>query len=171
MPDFYKKLHPFGKIPALDHDGFVLFETSAITRYVDEAFDGPPLQPVDARRRAVMNQVIGIADSYLYSDLVWGIYVECIDKPSRGDVVDEQRLAGAVSRASHALSVVDGFVKDAPWMGGPEISLADFHLAPMFDYLLKTPTGHELMTKYPRLTDWWQAISGRASMIEVSAGA
>lgn len=170
VPDLYKILHPFGKIPALDHDGFVLFETSAITRYVDEAFDGPPLQPVDARRRAVMNQVIGIADSYLYSDFVWGIYVECVEKPARGDIVDRERLAGAVSRASHALDVVAGFVREAPWMAGSDISLADFHLAPMFDYLLKTPPGQELLPKYPRLAAWWQAISDRASMIEVSGG-
>jgi glutathione S-transferase len=30
--------HPFGKIPAFEHDGFTLYETSAIARYVDEAF-------------------------------------------------------------------------------------------------------------------------------------
>lgn len=171
VPDFYRNLHPFGKIPALDHGGFVLFETGAITRYVDEAFDGPPLQPADPRRRAVMNQVIGIADSYLYSDLVWGIYVECVEKPARGDTVDQQRLADAVTRASHALGVITGFVRDAPWMAGSEISLADFHLAPMFDYLFKAPAGHELLARYPRLGDWWQAISARASMIEVSATA
>ena len=45
VPAWYLELHPFGRIPAFEHDGLRLFETAAITRYVDEAFAGPPLQP------------------------------------------------------------------------------------------------------------------------------
>ena len=41
--------HPFGRIPAFEHDGFRLYETGAIARYVDEAFEGPALQPKDPR--------------------------------------------------------------------------------------------------------------------------
>ena len=33
--------HPFGKVPAFEHDGFELYETDAIMRYVDAAFPGP----------------------------------------------------------------------------------------------------------------------------------
>ncbi|MGH6691405.1 MAG: glutathione S-transferase N-terminal domain-containing protein, partial [Gammaproteobacteria bacterium] len=33
--------HPFGKVPAFEHDGFALYETDAITRYVNEVFPGP----------------------------------------------------------------------------------------------------------------------------------
>jgi glutathione S-transferase len=62
--------HPFGKIPAFEHDGFRLYEAEAITRYIDEAFAGVPLQPADVRRRARMTQVISILDSYAYRTLV-----------------------------------------------------------------------------------------------------
>jgi glutathione S-transferase len=41
--------HPWGKVPVLEHDGFSLFETVAVTRYVDEGFPGRSLQPADAR--------------------------------------------------------------------------------------------------------------------------
>ena len=30
----YKKLQPFGKVPALDDDGFVMFESRAICKYL-----------------------------------------------------------------------------------------------------------------------------------------
>ena len=36
-PDWYARLHPFRRIPAFAHDGFVLYEAAAILRYVDEA--------------------------------------------------------------------------------------------------------------------------------------
>ena len=35
--------HPFGKIPAFEHDGFRLYEAGAIARYIDEAFAPVPL--------------------------------------------------------------------------------------------------------------------------------
>ena len=57
-------LHPFKRVPILDHDGFVLYEPFAIAAYVDQAFDGPPLQPDDARERARMNRWISALNSY-----------------------------------------------------------------------------------------------------------
>lgn len=79
----YLERHPFGKIPAFEHDGFRLYETGAITRYVDEAFQGAVLQPSGLRKRARMNQIISIADGYLYPQLVWGMYVELVSKADR----------------------------------------------------------------------------------------
>src|SRR5215471_17153012 len=56
----YLARHPFGKVPAFSHDGFALYETGAIIRYVDEAFPGPKLQPADPKRRARMTQIISL---------------------------------------------------------------------------------------------------------------
>jgi len=60
IPADYLALHPFGRVPTLVHDDFVLYETGAITRYVDRAFDGPALQPEQARALARMDQIIAI---------------------------------------------------------------------------------------------------------------
>ena len=73
-PAEYAARQPFGRIPAFEHDGFRLYESGAITRYVDEAFAGPPLQPQDPRGRARVNQILSILDSYAYRTLVWDIY-------------------------------------------------------------------------------------------------
>ncbi len=59
-------LHPWGRIPVLEHGGFHLYETAAIARYIDEAFPGLALQPGTARGRARMAQIISILDSYGY---------------------------------------------------------------------------------------------------------
>ena len=50
IPETYLALNPFGRVPTLVHDGFVLYETTAITRYVDEAFPGASLQPAMRER-------------------------------------------------------------------------------------------------------------------------
>ena len=48
--------HPFGRVPVLEHDGFVLYETQAILRYLDRVLPAPALTPVDARTAARMDQ-------------------------------------------------------------------------------------------------------------------
>ena len=51
-------LHPFNRVPILDHAGFRIYETSAIALYVDEVFDGPALQQglAPARQDVSMDQ-------------------------------------------------------------------------------------------------------------------
>ena len=59
-------LHPFGRIPVLEHDGFRLFETQAILRYLDRILPAPPLTPTDPRAAARMDQAMGVNDWYLF---------------------------------------------------------------------------------------------------------
>lgn len=54
--------HPFGKVPVIEHDGFVLYETQAILRYLDRIIPHPPLAPADARNVARMDQILNICD-------------------------------------------------------------------------------------------------------------
>src|SRR6266851_8713019 len=60
---------PFAKVPAFEHDGFALYETQAIMRYVDERFAGTPLQPEDVHEWSRMNQIIGIVDAYAWPSI------------------------------------------------------------------------------------------------------
>jgi len=53
-------------VPVLEHDGFVLYETAAILRYLDRVLPDPRLTPADARRAARMDQLMSINDWYLF---------------------------------------------------------------------------------------------------------
>ena len=153
---------PFGKIPAFEHDGFRLYEAGAITRYVDEAFVGPPLQPTEPKGRARMTQAIGIQDSYVYPDLVWGLYVERIEAPRRGRAADEARIERLLPRAETCLAALETLA-DGLWLAGPDLTLADLHAAPMFALFLQTPEGQAMLPEHPRLAAWWSAIGARPS--------
>ena len=52
----HRELHPFEYVPVLQHGDFVLYETSAIVGYIDEAFPDPRLTPESIQERAKMNQ-------------------------------------------------------------------------------------------------------------------
>src|SRR5262245_17751118 len=97
--DAYRKLHPFLRIPAFRHGDFVLYETAAINRYIDEAFLGPNLQPLAAENRARMTQIMSMTDSYAYRPLVWDVYVERVMNPIEGKPTNEDLIAEALPRA------------------------------------------------------------------------
>ena len=84
VPADYADRHPFGRIPAFEHDGFRLFETDAIVGYVVDSFDGGALLPGTARERARMRQVMRIMDNYAYPSWVWGIFVEETERDRLG---------------------------------------------------------------------------------------
>jgi glutathione S-transferase len=162
-PDWYRARQPFGRIPAFEHDGFQLYETSAIARYVDEAFVGPPLQPAGVRERGRMNQIIGILDGYAYRTMVWDIYVERVSKPREGGIADEDRIRAAIPVARTCLAALAEIKGEGPWFSGQSLSLADLHAAPIFAYFLKSPEGHSMIGEQPGLSAWWDAISRRSS--------
>jgi glutathione S-transferase len=157
--------HPFGKIPAFEHAGFRLYEAGAITRYVDEIFSGPRLQPDEPRGRARMNQIISILDSYAYRTLVWDIYVERVSLPASGGMADEEKIADALPRAEVCLAALSDLIGQSLWLAGPSISLADLHAAPMFALFRLTPEGERLFRRDDRLIRWWERISTRPSFL------
>ncbi|TGQ17573.1 MULTISPECIES: glutathione S-transferase family protein [unclassified Mesorhizobium] len=160
IPAWYLELHPFGRIPALEHDGFRLFETSAIARYVDEAFDGPALQPTDARGRAKMSQIIGMLDAYGYRAMVWDVAVERLEKTPP----DEALIASGLSQAETVLKVLTSLkAKGGPWLLGEQLTLADLHAAPIIAYFLKVSEGRDLLARFADIGDWYARVADRAS--------
>ncbi|HSK29109.1 MAG TPA: glutathione S-transferase family protein [Candidatus Limnocylindria bacterium] len=48
----YLKIHPFGQVPALDDEGFVLYDSTIINEYLEDEYPYPPLMPSDSEGRA-----------------------------------------------------------------------------------------------------------------------
>lgn len=162
VPDWYLEHHPFGRIPAFEHDGFRLFETGAITRYVDEAFAGPALQPADARGRARISQIAGMLDAYGYRAMVWDVAVERLEKVP----ADEALIASGLSRAEAVLRVLTSLKAKGPWLLGDQLTLADLHAAPIIGYFVKVAEGRDLLARFPEIQDWYQRIATRPSFVQ-----
>ena len=164
VPSEHLGRHPFGRIPVLDHDGFMLYETGAITRYVDEAFPGPALQPAAPARRARMNQMISSLDAYAYRPMIWDIFVQRISVPRSGGVLDEHAVQTALPMARTCLSVLAAQLAERHYLVEDSLSLADLHAAPMLMYLAATPEGTQLLEEHPTLQAWLRQMSARESV-------
>lgn len=156
--------NPFGKVPAFEHDGFDLYETGAITRYVDRVFPGPALQPTDPRYLARMDQIIGIVDSFAYGSIVGKLVWQRMVTPMLGGTPDDGVVAEALPHVELALKEFSNLMEGGAYFAGPSLSLADLYLMPVFAYLAATPEGPGLIGAHPALATWWSAASVRPSM-------
>ncbi len=161
--DAHRALHPFAKMPILKHDDFVVYETSAITRYVDQFFDGPALQPTEPRAFARMNQWISAHNHYYIAAIARELLLPRLLYPSQGVEVDEGKIAQAMPEIEHQISVVDLTLSQSPYLSGDTLSLADLFVIPIFAYLEMTPEGDRLRKNFPAVERWREAMKARPS--------
>lgn len=164
VPGDHLKRQPFGRIPVLQHGSFAIYETSAISRYVDDAFRGAPLRPSGVEQRARMNQVIGILDSYAYHPMVWGVFVQRVSVPLEGGLPDESLIATSLEAACISLTALEALMGEAGFLAGESVSLADLHAFPMLRYFCLAPEGLAALERHEHLYHWYQAMLARPSV-------
>ena len=165
VPASYLAKHPFKRVPTLVHDGFAVYETSAITRYVDEAFAGPSLQRTQSRERARCNQVIAIVDSYAYWPLVRQVFSHTVFRPLTGRPTDEQEVRSGLDAAPTVLAALEKIAGKERYLCGEDLSLADIHLAPMIGYFALASQGKALLERHGKLRKWWSHLSLRPAYL------
>jgi glutathione S-transferase len=163
-PADYLALNPFATIPCLLHGDFVLYETSAITRYINEIAPTIDLQPSTPIERARMNQIIGVLDSYCYRPMVWDVYVQRVVVPAGGGEADEARIVAALAVVRRVLEQLDQWRGERGFLVGQAISLADLHLYPMLSYFIETAEGIAMLETFPQLQQWMRLMELRHSV-------
>ncbi len=119
--DSYRKKHPFARMPSLEDGDDVVFETSAICRYVSEKYGGGCLVPADSREAIRMEQWISAINCYVIPDT---------GKKFIGPFVfqDEPDLE-AIERDKPALrahyEIIDRALDGRTVLAGDSVSIAD----------------------------------------------
>jgi glutathione S-transferase len=163
-PDGYEKLHPFMKVPVLEHGDLKLYETPAIMAYVNAAFDGPALLSEQPATRAKTVQAINVVDNYAYNALITRTFIPRAVVPLLGGTTDESVIEGAQGDSERAISVLNGMVTGPEYFGGDAVSLADCHVVPIIHYTGQIPEGQALLSKAPALSAWMERMSARDSV-------
>ena len=158
--------HPFGRIPVLEHDGFSLYETQAILRYLDRVLPQPALTPADPRRAARMDQVMNINDWYLFQGVCNVIAFQRIIAPRLlGLKTDEAAIEAAMPRARTVLAELARLLGEKPYFAGDAVSLADLLVAPQIDFMAPTPEWSELGIPHANLAGWLHRMQARPSFV------
>jgi glutathione S-transferase len=158
-------LHPFGRMPVLSHDGFILYETQAILRYLDRVLPQPHLTPSDPKQAACMDQIMNINDWYLFQGVATVISFQRIIGPKlMGLQPDEMAIAEAMPRAHVVFAELSRLLGSQRYFAGDSPTLADFLVAPQLAYLAMTPEWQALTAATANLRDWLRHMTERESI-------
>jgi glutathione S-transferase len=153
-PSWFSEVSLYGKVPALEHNGHRIVESSIINEYLDEVFPTPPVLPRDAAARALARVWIDFANTRL---------APAFGKLLRGQTEAERQEGGR--EFSEALARVDGeglrrLSPEGPFWLGASPSLIDFAFYPWFERL--PALGHYFHFAIPknltRLLRWREAV-------------
>ena len=152
----YLAKHPFGKVPTVEVDGEVIYESTAITSYLDTVLANGKFSPAEPLARARMHQIMAIVDNYLYAPAIGTIVIQRLIVPGQGGQTDEAAVKTAVEPVQKALEAIETLTVGGPYLLGSGVSIADFYLIPIFIYLSQTPEFDEAIAQAPKLQAWWQ---------------
>jgi len=155
-------LQPWGQVPAIVDGDWVLYESRAICRYLDEKYaTGNSLIPKDIKQRAVMEQWISIETSDITPPLMT-VIGEYLFSSWRGAKPDQEKIAAAIPKCEKALDITDAHLAKNKFFAGDQFTIADISNLPYFEYFMATPA-KDLIEKRPNVFRWWKEASSRPS--------
>lgn len=118
-PD-YLKVHPFGQIPALDDEGFVVYDSTIINEYLEDEYPYPPLMPSDSEGRARARMMEDFRDAHFNPYFVHIIQESRKPEGER----DTQRIDNAKAEIAKAFDRIEAELQGRDYLTGA-FSLAD----------------------------------------------
>ncbi len=153
--------NPYGKIPVIEDDGKILFESCIINEYLDEKYPNPPLQPKDPYLRARGRILVDYFLNYLH-DPYWALRGEMIKKNEAER--DQKKIAETREEVTNRLKYLEAALGDQPFFLG-SYSLTDIAMVPRFPRLEQY--GVLPSTELPKLTAWFERMKQRPAVQSV----
>ena len=149
MKPEYKQIHPSNKVPAIDDDGFRLFESNAIIRYLaDKVKSG--LYPADLKQRAIVDQWVDFGSMHVGLALSKVVYNR-VFAPIRGVPVDEGSLKEGLAFLDRFLPVVENRLGETKYLASNAVTLADINLLALLD---PAEIANVDISKYKNIVNW-----------------
>jgi len=158
----YVALNPNARVPTIDDDGFVLWESAGINLYLAEKY-GSPLWPADAKGKGRMYQWALFTANDIEPNMVTVMQHRFVFPPEKRNPA----LAEAAdAKLQPALRVLDDFLKTSKFFGGERWDMADFMVASVcYSFSVMKYD----LSKYPNLQKWLMASIERPKAKEARA--
>ena len=147
--EWFLKINPVGKVPAIDDDGFHLFESNAICRYLCDKHNSA-LYPKDVKKRAAIEQWIDYASFHIGANFMPVVYNRLF-APLRGIPVNEKAITDGEGFLKQYFPIVEKQLTAHKYIVSREISLADIILLALLEPAEKAKID---LSVYPKLNAW-----------------
>ncbi|KAG2378590.1 hypothetical protein C9374_008229 [Naegleria lovaniensis] len=175
QPSFLEK-QPFGVVPLLDDDGFLIYESRAICRYLEAKFknQGTLLIPesTNVKELGIFEQGASIEISY-FDSVASPLVFELVWKGMKGlGAPDEERVKFFTQKLAQNLDVYEKILTQQEFVGGNQFTLADLYHLPVGNYLFHSQVNlGRLIEERPHVKAWWEKIAARDSWKQALANA
>jgi len=154
---FYRRMNPNGRVPTIEDDGFVLWESNAIVRYLSEKHGAGTLWPNDPRQRADADRWMDWTTSTVapaITPVFWGL----IRTPAERR--DLKAIEEGVERLAQAFQVLEQGLEGRDHVAGKSFTMGDIPLGTFvhrwYALAVKRP-------KLPRVEAYYERLQQRAS--------
>jgi glutathione S-transferase len=163
------KRHPWGKIPSVTFpDGFTLYESRAICKYLARKYSFPLLPPdSDVEAVALFDQAQSVETLY-FSEPAGKIGFEKFAKKIMGLPADEAVVAAALKGVEAYFDVAEGLLQHNDYMAGKDFSLADIYYIPLTQRLFACGYGDVVLSR-KAVGAWWGRCMNRLAIKELLA--
>jgi glutathione S-transferase len=153
-PEFLK-VHPAGKIPAIDDDGFILFESSTICRYLCDK-KGSELYPKGLKERFIVDQWVDFCSIHI-DNAMGKVAFNRVFAPQMGMEVDQNSLNEGMKFLDRFLPIINDQLKKSKFIASEKLSLADITFLSVMDYAEMAQVD---ISKYESISRWKKEIDG-----------
>ena len=154
-PD-YRAMNPNGVVPTIDEDGFLLWESNVIVRYLAARHGAGGLWPVEPRARAEADRWMDWQQTTFNppaTTLFWSL-VRAPDKPPRGDLDAARRSLESSS------AIMEAALAERDFLAGASFTMADCALSPSLHRWMHLPVHRPAR---PRLERYYARLMARPS--------
>lgn len=163
------KRHPWGKIPVITFpDGFILYESRAICKYLARKYSFP-LLPTDSDAEATALFDQAQSEEMLYfTDPAGRIAFEKFAKKFMGLPPDEAVVSGALRSVEAFFDVAERGLQHRDYMAGKDFTLVDIYYIPLVQRLFACGYADAILSR-KAVSAWWDRVINRPAIQKLLA--
>ncbi|MDZ7281623.1 glutathione S-transferase [Sphingomonas sanguinis] len=160
MDEAYRTLNPNALIPTIEDDGFVLWESNSILRYLAANHGGEAFYPADRHARASVERWMDWG--FTWADAIRPIFFQMVR--TEADKRDTGLIERSVARAAGLSAILDDALGRQEWLSGDAFGIGDIPVAAYANTWFQLPVERP---SRPNLERWYAALRERAPFRDV----
>ena len=156
----YRRMNPNSLVPTIDDDGFVLWESHTIVRYLAAKHGAGTLWPSDLRVRADAERWMDWAFTFQNAmrDVFWGLVRTPPEKR------DAKAIEAGAKRSAELIQVLEPFLEGRPFVAGERFTMGDIPIGCEVQRWMRVPIERP---RAPNVEAWFERLRARPAFLRV----
>ena len=155
----YRKINPTGLVPTIDDDGFTLWESHTIVRYLCAKHSAGRLWPTDLKARADAERWMDWAFTFQSAmrNVFWGLIRTPPEKRDAGAIEEGRKKSIAL------LPILEQTLARQPYVAGREFTMGDIPIGCEVQRYMRVPIERP---PFPGVEAWFERLRQRPAFVK-----